>query len=148
MVCWLEIHGKMNIRMLSPNTTYGAYLIIQLVDRAFGLDVVPSEVSVEVGSYKTKKKVYLKCDKRKRQGLKELKEGEDGIIRPRDDGWLEVELGEFYNNGTWDEEKEVKMWFREIKGVHLKGGIVVEGIELRPKHALKEKCETPCVHVV
>ncbi|KAL8540897.1 hypothetical protein ACS0TY_002227 [Phlomoides rotata] len=133
MVCWLEIHGKISIGLLSPNTTYGAYLIIQVMDRAFGLDMVPSEVSIEIGANKVQKTLYLKSDECQRQGLKESRERENQAICPRGDGWLEVELGEFYNNGRGEEEEEVKMWFREIKGVHLKGGIVVEGIELRPK---------------
>lgn len=139
MVCWLEIRGKISIRLLSPNTTYVAYLIIKVVDRAFGLDMVPSEVSIEIGAHKVTKTFYLKCDKCKRRGLKESKESENRTIYPRGDGWLEVELGEFYNNGRGEEE-EVKMWFREIKGVHLKGGIVVEGIELRPKLREKPLC--------
>ncbi|KAK6143889.1 hypothetical protein DH2020_024237 [Rehmannia glutinosa] len=131
MVCWLEIYGKISIEMLSPNTTYGAYLIIQLTERAFGLDVEPSEVSIEIGSYKTRGTIYLKCDLLKRQGLVDtLREGEDRVVCVREDKWLEVELGEFYNYGN---HKEVKMWFREVKGVHLKGGLLVEGIELRPK---------------
>ncbi|KAK4427628.1 F-box protein PP2-B15 [Sesamum alatum] len=100
MVCWLEIRGKINTKMLSPNTTYGAYLVIQLGNRAFGLGAMPLE-------------------------------GEERVIRARDDGWLEVELGEFYNDGS---EKEVIMEFKEVKGEQLKGGLVVEGIELRPKN--------------
>ncbi|GKD38325.1 F-box protein PP2-B15-like protein, partial [Tanacetum coccineum] len=44
--------------------------------------------------------------------------------------WLEIELGEFYNDGS--SEKEVKMSLREVDGVRLKGGLLVEGIEIRP----------------
>ncbi|KAL0454755.1 UNVERIFIED_CONTAM: F-box protein PP2-B15 [Sesamum latifolium] len=117
--------------MLSPNTTYGAYLIIQLLDRAFGLDTVLSEVSIEVEKYRMQRPIYLKRDRYKTEGVEASRRGEEGeVVRARGDGWLEVELGEFYNNGS---EKEVKMWFRETKGVHLKGGLLVEGIELRPK---------------
>ncbi|KAL0375787.1 UNVERIFIED_CONTAM: F-box protein PP2-B15 [Sesamum calycinum] len=117
--------------MLSPSTTYGAYLIIQLLDRAFGLDTVLSEVSIEVGSYRMQRPIYLKRDHCRREGREVLRRGEEEeVVRARGDGWLEVELGEFYNNGS---EKEVKMWFRETKGVHLKGGLLVQGIELRPK---------------
>ncbi|KAL0357293.1 UNVERIFIED_CONTAM: F-box protein PP2-B15 [Sesamum calycinum] len=54
MLCWLDIRGKINTRMLSPNTTYGAYLVIQLAKRAFGLGVLPFEISIEVGDYKTR----------------------------------------------------------------------------------------------
>lgn len=118
--------------MLSQNTTYAAYLVLQLVDRAFGLDTVASEGSIEVGNYKIKRAIDLKSEKFKRwAGLKELKEGEEIGIRRRGDGWLEVELGEFRCNGR--KEEEVNMRFKETKGVHLKGGIVVEGIELRPR---------------
>ncbi|GFP96504.1 F-box protein pp2-b15 [Phtheirospermum japonicum] len=131
MVCWLEIRGKLNTRMLSPNTTYCAFIIIQLRDRAFGLDKAPFEVSVEVGDYKTQKTLYLELDGHK--DFKARSEKEDEVVRGRVDTWLEVELGEFYNNGN-DQNKEVKMWFGEIKGVHLKGGLVIQGIELRPKH--------------
>ncbi|KAK6119061.1 hypothetical protein DH2020_047198 [Rehmannia glutinosa] len=69
----------------------------------------------------------------KRQEVDVLSGGVERVLCARGDGWLEVELGEFYNDGS---EKEVKMEFREIKGEQLKGGLVVEGIELRPKHSL------------
>ncbi|KAG8363865.1 hypothetical protein BUALT_Bualt19G0067000 [Buddleja alternifolia] len=128
MVCWLEIHGKINTKLLSPNTTYGVYLVIQLADRAFGLGDLPSEVSVEVGNQKTRGTIYVKHGV---QGLNVLRKREEPIVSIRGDGWLEVELGDFYNDGS---EKEVKTWFREVKGEHLKGGLIVEGIEIRPKH--------------
>ncbi|KAK2966390.1 hypothetical protein RJ640_013700 [Escallonia rubra] len=120
MVCWLEIHGKINARMLSPNTTYGAYLVVKFAERAFGLDSLPSDVSVEVGDKQSRGTIYLRH--------KECRE--KTVTRERDDGWLEIELGAFYNDGS---EKEVKMGLKEVEGVHLKGGLIVEGIELRPK---------------
>lgn len=49
----------------------------------------------------------------------------------RDDGWMEVELGEFYNNEG--EDGEVEMNFMETKGRHYKRGLFVQGIEIRPK---------------
>ncbi|KAH6802510.1 hypothetical protein C2S51_033956 [Perilla frutescens var. frutescens] len=134
MVSWLEIHGKVKMGMLSPNTTYAAYLVLQLVDRAFGLDGHATEASIEIGNYKIEKSIYLKSDKSTKWTSKDVKEGEERTIRPRGDGWLEVELGEFHSNHGMNEEDEVNMRFSETKGVHLKGGIVVEGIELRPKN--------------
>lgn len=56
--------------------------------------------------------------------------GDDRVMRRREDGWMEMELGEFFN-GEGDEE--VKMSLMEIKGHQLKGGVIVEGIEIRPK---------------
>lgn len=148
MVCWLEIKGKINTRMLSPRTTYGAYLIVNLAGRAFGLDSLPSEVSVKVGDHESKGIVYLRHNndnKRKqefemvimRHRVETLRSrvdrsgGQEHVLCERDDGWLETKLGEFYCDGVNDQQ--VTMCLREIKGEHLKGGLIIEGIELRPK---------------
>lgn len=137
MTSWLDIHGKISTRMLSPDTRYGVYLVIKLAERAYGLDWVPSEVSVEVGSYKSVGHTYL----RRRQESSTVAGGitaarlDERVLHERKDGWEEIELGEFYNDHESDDHeiKEVNMRFREIKGIRLKGGIVVEGIEIRPK---------------
>ncbi|CAA0834670.1 F-box protein PP2-B15 [Striga hermonthica] len=128
-VCRLEILGKFDTRMLSPNTTYGAYLVFQMTSRAFGLSASPFEVSVEVGDCKKTGRFYLKQDECKGQ---EESDVSPGALSPRGDGWSEVELGEFYVGGG--AQKEVKMEFKEVKSEHLKGGLLVDGIELRPKH--------------
>ncbi|PWA74469.1 F-box domain, Phloem protein 2-like protein [Artemisia annua] len=47
----------------------------------------------------------------------------------RKDGWMEIELGEFY--GDDGDEGKVEMKFQEHDS--WKGGLIVEGIELRPK---------------
>ncbi|KAM7481712.1 hypothetical protein LguiB_006295 [Lonicera macranthoides] len=140
MVCWLEIQGTINTKMLSPNTTYGAYLIVKFPDRAFGLETLPSEVFVEVGGHRSQGTIYLRCnggiktelgrDSVDTLGSRDIGGSVERVIEKREDGWLEIELGDFYNDGS---EREVKMSLREVKGQHLKGGIVVEGIELRPK---------------
>ncbi|KAK1416836.1 hypothetical protein QVD17_25953 [Tagetes erecta] len=145
MTSWLEVEGKINTRILSPNTTYKAYLIVQVAHhRAFGLDVLPCEVSVKVGDSCSQGKVILSrdaCTKGSLEhacGKNEVKDGSglgmvDEVSRvgcDRNDGWLEIELGEFYNEGLCD--KEVKMSLREVNGVHLKGGLVVESLEIRP----------------
>ncbi|KAL7120067.1 hypothetical protein ACP275_02G100100 [Erythranthe tilingii] len=131
MVSWLEIQGKINTRMLSPNTTYGAYLVVQVVKRAFGLGATPLEVSIEVGDYKMRGKICMNLNECQMQGGYEaFRVGGQRGPCPRGDGWLDIELGEFYND---ESDREVKMEFKEIKGDRLKGGLLVEGIELRPK---------------
>ncbi|CAI9103463.1 OLC1v1001944C1 [Oldenlandia corymbosa var. corymbosa] len=145
MVTWLDIHGKINTKMLSPHTKYGAYLVIKLADRAHGLHSFPSEVSIEAGDYKSRGSTRLR-----HKGLNNIGcsiccgcilhssnqpinpafcRGKERILNERKDGWLELELGEFYHDGN---EKEVKMCLKEIYGQHIKGGLIVEGIELRP----------------
>ncbi|KAH7542999.1 F-box protein PP2-B15 [Ziziphus jujuba] len=142
-ICWLEISSTVNTQMLSPKTFYGAYLIVKFAERAYGLDTFPSEVSVQVGNIRSQGQVYLSRNERKKQlpkqlfGLNQVEafrtrmfQGEKEALFERKDGWVEIELGSFYNDGN---DKEVNMSLKEVKGQHLKGGIIVEGIELRPK---------------
>ena len=67
--CWLEIHGKISTQILSPNTRYGAYLIMKISNRAYGLDSIPSEVSVEVGNEVCHDMTYLCHEDRKKQQM-------------------------------------------------------------------------------
>ncbi|KAK8651542.1 hypothetical protein V6N13_141141 [Hibiscus sabdariffa] len=146
-IWWLEIQGKINSRMLSPNTTYESYLIVKFVDRAYGLDLLPSKVSVQVGDVKSEGNVYLRQYESKKQCLETIWFSnrielvvrwmafrgitEERVPCKREDGWVEIELGSFYNHGG--DDLEVKMSLKEVNGTHLKGGLVVEGIEVRPK---------------
>ncbi|KAL6964705.1 hypothetical protein U1Q18_035763 [Sarracenia purpurea var. burkii] len=143
-ISWLEIQGKINTLLLSPNTTYGAYLVVDFADRAYGLDSLPSEVSVEVGNYHRRGSIYLRPFERSRildriEGQSRRREavkgeGSGGVrLEVREDGWSEIELGEFFNGGDGSEREVLKMSLKEVKGGHLKGGLLVEGIELRPK---------------
>ncbi|KAL2941090.1 F-box protein PP2-B15 [Bienertia sinuspersici] len=151
---WLEIHGYIKMKMLSPNTTYGAYLIFKVSERAYGLDIMPMEVSVQVGNdLVCHNTVYLRRDGEKNHQIQWLlyynrtetlttlvNQGIEGSILTfpgaRDDGWMEIELGQFFHGELYsdDDHKVVKMSLMEIKGHHLKGGLVVEGIEIRPLH--------------
>ena len=150
-VNWLQIEGKFRTGMLTPNTSYGAYLIMDVSHRAYGLDSAPSELSVAVGNKVVRRgRAYL-CQKDEKKRMMEallygnrsemlrntvvIQGQEDkGIALPskRDDGWMEIELGEFFS-GEGDEE--VKMSLMEV-GYQLKGGLILEGIEVRPKQVL------------
>ncbi|MCD9560220.1 hypothetical protein HAX54_018719 [Datura stramonium] len=146
-ICRLEIQGKMKTGDLSPKTTYGAYLLMKISDRSFGLDSIPTEISISVGDQESvSSTAYLRhprCKKKDqleslfyRNRMETLKarvnKGDERMPRERADGWLEIELGEFFNGRNGDEEITMKLM--EVKGYHVKGGLVIEGIELRPKH--------------
>ncbi|EXB60971.1 hypothetical protein L484_007287 [Morus notabilis] len=135
----------MSTNKLSPKTFYAAYLVVKFADRAYGLDFLPSEVSIEVGSFKSQRQVYLNPNEGRKNPLghvhspnrpvealrsRLLQEGR-GNVCDRKDGWMEIELGSFFNGGN---DKEVNISLKEVKGQHLKGGLIVEGIELRPKY--------------
>ncbi|MBA0803838.1 hypothetical protein Gohar_014006 [Gossypium harknessii] len=139
----LEINGNIRSKKLSPNTKYGAYLLLKITERAYGLDLIPSETSIEIGNQSFKNTAYLRCQDDKKQRLENLfysnrkqmmksrvVKGDDRVMSRREDGWMEMELGEFFNG---ESDEEVKMSLMEIKGHQLKGGVIVEGIEIRPK---------------
>lgn len=58
-------------------------------------------------------------------------EGREGYPEERGDGWLEIGLGEFFWEGGCDGEMEVR--FMEVKQLSWKSGLIIQGIEIRPK---------------
>ncbi|XP_010414960.1 PREDICTED: F-box protein VBF-like [Camelina sativa] len=145
----LEINGKIQTGVLSPNTRYGAYLIMKVTKGVYGLDLVPAETSVKSNNGQVSSSAtYLCCLDEKKQQMKRLFYGNreermattveavsgDGKRREpkgRDDGWMEIELGEFETREG--EDDEIIMSLTEVKGYQLKGGIVIDGIEVRPE---------------
>ncbi|WVY99202.1 hypothetical protein V8G54_031353 [Vigna mungo] len=129
-VCWLEISGKINIRVLSPNTLYAAFLVFKMID-ASGFHHHPVELSVGIlGGNISFKNVCLDPSLED----DELDDTFLGLQRPseREDGWLEIEMGEFFNSGM--EEDELHMKIKETTSNMWKHGFILEGIEVRPKH--------------
>ncbi|KAL2325559.1 hypothetical protein Fmac_024617 [Flemingia macrophylla] len=130
-VSWLEIGGKIETKILSAKTVYGAYLIMKISPREYGLDGVACEVSVEVGKKVKSGRVFL-CRKDEKKKKKHDDDDDEGIGVPmeREDGWMEIEMGEFWSG---EGEEEVMMSLMEV-GYKLKGGLIIQGIEVRPKH--------------
>ncbi|CAI9117841.1 OLC1v1019326C1 [Oldenlandia corymbosa var. corymbosa] len=156
-VWWLEIKGKMQTQMLSLKTTYAAYLIYRVTRHSFDLDVVP-KASVRLSDAISSSATVVSNAANGERTTQNLSEPEDSSVylvhnvprrrpnssrwerqnyenRPgrvpqrRADGWMEILLGEFFND---EGEGEIEMKLLEIEGV-LKRGLIVEGIELRPK---------------
>ncbi|AES61426.1 putative phloem protein [Medicago truncatula] len=138
-VSWLEIKGKMRTHILTPNTTYVVYLITKVSHRVYGLDSAPAEVSVAMANKVQNGMAYLYnkyedtmfYENHRKMERNKLMEDNKEIRVPskRDDGWMEIELGEFF---CGEVDMEVKMSVMEV-GYRLKGGLIVEGIEVRPK---------------
>ncbi|KAK4852621.1 hypothetical protein QYF36_025561 [Acer negundo] len=137
---WLEIEGKIKTGMLSSNTKYGAYLVIKIRNNAYGLDSEKAELSVQVGDGQAwTGSTYLFGNPDRKNNVEHLRSSSrlievEQILREREDGWMEIELGEFFNGELGEVDQDVKMSFKEVKSYHLKGGLIVEGIEVRPKH--------------
>ncbi|KAL7251256.1 hypothetical protein ACSBR1_013145 [Camellia fascicularis] len=62
LVCWLDIKGKIETRLLSPKTTYVAFLVFKFVQGNQGFESLPAKASVRfVGDEDEKSStVYLK----------------------------------------------------------------------------------------
>ncbi|XP_010905842.1 putative F-box protein PP2-B12 [Elaeis guineensis] len=155
LVWWLEIRGKIESRMLTPKTTYGAYLIYKVDQTASqGLDFPNQETTVKLGAQVSKHTVRISPDdaetRRNRrmfrrflnwrgmmlvplaQDAEENNNNGARAPRARADGWLEMEMGEFYNDEG--EDGDVEMSLMEVEGGNCKSGLIIQGIEIRPKN--------------
>ncbi|XVF41560.1 hypothetical protein PTKIN_Ptkin01aG0289400 [Pterospermum kingtungense] len=157
-VCWLEIRGKISTSMLSPSTYYKAYLVFKATIGAYGFDFQPVEVTVGlVGTQGSKRTAYLDAERGPREqryqfprriglfsrsrfpGLQPsvaTRASDDQYPKTRADGWLEIELGEFFNEECIDGELEMSVL--EVEAGHWKGGLVIQGIEIRPNRCVSD----------
>ncbi|WVZ73192.1 hypothetical protein U9M48_021533 [Paspalum notatum var. saurae] len=185
-VCWLEISGKLSLSLLSPGTTYAAYLVFALADDSYGLEchvgMPPPKATVTVAAVNKqavaaaatttvehaiclqhvqqvgdddeageaagaavmqhrRQQQYVRLRRgygRKPQQVVVTREGDpDGIRRPRrrGDGWAEVEMGEFaVVEQDGDDGGVVEVRLEEVDSRRWKRGLVVLGIDIRPKH--------------
>nr|XP_016468908.1 PREDICTED: F-box protein PP2-B10-like isoform X1 [Nicotiana tabacum] len=159
LVWWLEIWGTIRAGILSPQTSYVAYLVYKLEDE-FGFHYRPSEISVGVSGVEFDKRfAFLVPDGRPQRRNRYVESDDDyeepvytppsdvvrclpedastplqsDIQRPklRDDGWFEIQLGEFF---TENEDDCILMSMKEVNdSVSQKEGLIVEGIEIRPR---------------
>ncbi|KVI04384.1 putative F-box protein PP2-B12 [Cynara cardunculus var. scolymus] len=153
-VCWFEVHGRISTSMLSPDTAYLAFIVFKSTSETYGFEYQPAEVSVGISGLKTQTRtVFLEAglDQRRRQhpvvprhriGMfhRGHRANPIGLINPnsngngpkeREDGWLEIELGEYFIKKG--ELGELEMSMTEVKGGNWKGALVIQGIEIRPK---------------
>ncbi|CAI9780489.1 unnamed protein product [Fraxinus pennsylvanica] len=142
-VCWLDIHGKMQTQMLSLKTNYAAYLVFKILENSDGLDS-PSKASVKLvqqsivqveGENST---VYLKEPMLGQGSWIEVDQSIYGRMpKERRDTWMEIELGEYFNDEG--DEGYIHMQLLETELLHWKRGLIIEGIELRPKEEWNDK---------
>ncbi|KAD5960444.1 hypothetical protein E3N88_11916 [Mikania micrantha] len=117
-VWWLDIHGKIASVMLSPNTLYGTYLVYRISNQSWGLS---SPGKTLVSFREVRNEISNVCLQHPMERVALRNDGWSG--------WMEIELGEFYYDDG--DESEIEMKFQEHH--EYKGGLIVEGIEIRPK---------------
>lgn len=123
-VWWLDIKGRMETRLLSPNTTYAVFLVFKFTD-VIGFRDNPVELKV----YFENQEDWEVSDQNNIAAILDPAENEPRDSRDRSDGWMEIQMGEFFNENGDDGAVVCKLWEHRA----FQGGLVVEGIEFRPK---------------
>ncbi|KAJ0678078.1 putative phloem protein [Helianthus annuus] len=114
--CWrwtsMEKSRNANTSILSPNTTYVAQLVFVTTSEAYGFEYQPAEVCIgPFGDNSQTRMVYLDLHARTRRrllgprGVGSSRRGvfvvpppsEENCPKLREDGWFEVEIGEYFN---------------------------------------------------
>jgi hypothetical protein len=123
-VCWLEIRGRIETKNLSPNTRYGAYLIYTIMGQCHP-NYIPAKVSIRFeGENEGNNATIAYLQPYTPEGV------EGQVPRKREDMWFEIEIGEFFNGQV---DSLVEMHLLGTDSLMWKSGLVVHGIELRPK---------------
>ena len=124
----------MSTRKLPPKTTYVAYLVFKDIPEKFsGFNGVPMKASVgyvgkEGGGARHETVVYLESNNSPLLALQQ----EDQLPYEREDGWMEIKMGEIFID--LDDDGKVEMQFKEVEMLKEKSGLIIQGIELRPKN--------------
>ncbi|XP_038979880.1 putative F-box protein PP2-B12 [Phoenix dactylifera] len=97
--------------------------------------------SSDTGTHVSKQTSCLRPDKLDTQGSKRFYRRFmsrlgiviDGVRAPceREDAWMEIEMGEFYNNEG--EDAELEMSLTQMDNEATKRGLIIQGIQIRPK---------------
>ena len=125
--------------MLSPKTNYAAYLVYKLTEKAYGFDYAPPTASIGTTGagevYEQTVSLDLPIVETGQEDQVVLRQ-QQHTSRPkqRNDGWLEIQLGQFFNEGG--EVDELQFGLKEVKVLNGKSGLIVEGIEIRPTRGL------------
>ncbi|XP_016552297.2 F-box protein PP2-B10 [Capsicum annuum] len=129
-VSWLDIRGTIGTEMLSKRTKYGVYLVFKLVEGHEGLEIANAFVRfvnrVSDQEAEGRASIVSLVEKKFRSRKRNVKRPQK-----RFDGWMEIELGNFFNDSGEDGDIEARLM--EITRLHGKGGLIVQGIEFRPE---------------
>lgn len=120
--------------MLSPHTTYETYLVFKLYEDAYGLNSANASIRFvnEREEVPADEASTVYPDTRTSAHNIEQQNGERS--QRRKDEWMEIKTGEF-ETGTRDDD-EVETRFMSTDGYVIKGGLIVQGIEFRPKQPM------------
>ncbi|KAL9408668.1 hypothetical protein AB3S75_047116 [Citrus x aurantiifolia] len=121
-VWWFDVKAMIETGILSLRTNYAAYLVFKFVESKYGFARRPVDSGVYIeGSDNGVRRRLLLDPSRNMARLSE----------DRRDGWIEIEMGEFFNENG-DDGKLVCSLF-EFDSFVTKRGLIIQGIEVRRK---------------
>ncbi|KAL8094603.1 putative F-box protein PP2-B12 [Apium graveolens] len=152
-VCWFEIHGRISTSLLSGDTAYNTYLVYKPATATYGFEDLPLEILVGIaGEECIKRNVFVdpeggvqreNVSRPRRMGLFHgfrASHPRPQVAAPlnvdrqyprtRKDGWLEIELAQYFNKEG--ENRELEISLLEVKGGNWKSGLIIQGLEIRP----------------
>ncbi|KAL1221110.1 putative F-box protein PP2-B8 [Cardamine amara subsp. amara] len=127
-----EIRGRIKSCILSSRTRYAAYIVFKKGDMCYGLKEVAIEVVVGVVGKNLEESCrrYVCFDEAMDEPFLRRK----NLVKPvwREDGWMEIKIGELFNEGGLMNNDEIEMVALENKQRNWKRGLIIQGIEIRP----------------
>ncbi|XP_030508609.2 F-box protein PP2-B10-like [Cannabis sativa] len=126
VVWWLHVSAKLETKILSPKTTYTAYLVFKLEENQYNFDRRPVELRIQLEGREEMEgfNVFLKPPSRNNINNMTL------ISQDRGDGWKEIKMGQFFNEGG--DHDLVLCTLKEVSCATSWSGLILEGIEFRP----------------
>ncbi|XWS13462.1 hypothetical protein CRYUN_Cryun36dG0039200 [Craigia yunnanensis] len=118
----LDVKGEAKLKVLSSKTNYAAFLVFKLVRDRYGFRHTPVELRLTIEGTASEEVRSLILDPPPNEPLQ---------AKEREDGWMEIEIGEFFNE--FGDDRTVECNLREVHDNQPKRGLIIEGIELRPK---------------
>ncbi|KAI3854979.1 hypothetical protein MKW92_049657, partial [Papaver armeniacum] len=113
-VCWLSVHGKIDMSKLSPGVYYDVVFIAMFQESSYGWDTPVNLCLVLPDGQRLIKKANLNT-------------------MPKSQ-WIEIHVGDFKTpEQPGNRRNEVYFWLFEIEVLNWKSGLVIEGVIVRPK---------------
>ncbi|XP_010514002.1 PREDICTED: F-box protein PP2-B10-like [Camelina sativa] len=134
-VCWFDFRGRANSGVLSPRTRYSAYIVFKKGDEFYGFTnkAIKAVVGI-VGQEPSRRDICFDYDDDVDARFPRGERGMRHLVKPeeRNDGWMEIELGEFFNEGGLVNSDDIEMGVLETSRLDGKYGLIIQGIEIRP----------------
>ncbi|KAI3898481.1 hypothetical protein MKW92_006330 [Papaver armeniacum] len=113
-VCWLNVHGKLDMSKLSPGVNYEVVFVVMFQKRSYGWDV-PVNLLLELSDGQRLVQIV------NLESMPKLQ-------------WVEIYVGEFETpQHPGNQEKEINFRLFEEEVLNWKKGLVIEGAIVRPK---------------